>query len=77
MGSRLINAQAESVHYKPSFGAAFCSRRCLVSANGWFEWQPSGHGKQPYFLGLADGSPPAKRFVAGQSLDVGPNPCRL
>ena len=38
MGPGLINARAETVHTKPSFGAAFRSRRCLVPANGWFEW---------------------------------------
>ena len=57
MGARLINARAETVHNKPSYGAAFRSRRCLVPANGWFEWQRTGHGKQPYFLALADRSP--------------------
>ncbi len=57
MGTRLINARAETVHDKPSYGAAFRSRRCLVPANGWFEWKRTGHGKQPYFLALADGSP--------------------
>ena len=57
MSTRHINARAETVHTKPSFGDAFRSRRCLVPANGWFEWQRTGHGKQPYFLALADGSP--------------------
>ena len=57
MGARLINARAETVHAKPSFGTAFRSRRCLVPANGWFEWQRTGVGKQPYYLALADGSP--------------------
>ena len=57
MGARLINARAETVHTKPSFGAAFRSRRCLVPAKGWFEWERTGHGKQPFFLALADGSP--------------------
>ena len=57
IGSRLINARAETVHSKPSFGAAFRSRRCLVPANGWFEWRKEGRNKQPYFLALADGSP--------------------
>ena len=57
MGSRLINARAESVHYKPSFRAAFRSRRCLLPVDGWFEWQPRGRGKQPYYLTVKDGSP--------------------
>ena len=57
IGSRLINARAESVHYKPSFRAALRLRRCLLPVDGWFEWQHSGRGKQPYFLTLKDGSP--------------------
>ena len=57
MGTRLINARVETVHTNPSFGAVFRSRRCLVPANGWFEWQRTGHGKQPFFLALEDGSP--------------------
>ena len=57
MSTRHINAGAETVHTKPSFGDAFRSRRCLVPANGWFEWQRTGHGKQPNFFALADGSP--------------------
>ena len=56
-GSRLINARAESVHYKPSFRAAFRLRRCLLPVDGWFEWQQRGRLKQPYYLALADGSP--------------------
>ncbi len=59
MSTRRINARAETVHTKPSFGAAFRSRRCLVPVNGWFEWLPTGRGKQPYFLALADGSLPS------------------
>ena len=57
MGTRLINARAETVHTEPSFDGAFRSRRCLVPASGWFEWQRTGHGKQPYYLTLADGLP--------------------
>ena len=56
-GARLINARAETVHDTPSFSTAFHSRRCLVPANGWFEWQRTGHATQPYFLARADGSP--------------------
>ena len=40
-GNRLINARAETVHNKPSFRAAFRSRRCLLPVDGWFEWQLS------------------------------------
>ena len=55
--SRLINARVETVHQKPSFRAAFRSRRCLVPADGWFEWRRAGGVKQPYFLGLAHRAP--------------------
>ena len=54
---RLINARSETVHNKPSFRAAFRSRRCLIPADGWFEWRQTGSGKQPYYLTPADGSP--------------------
>lgn len=57
MGARLINARAETVSDKPAYRAAFRTRRCLVPANGWFEWQRAGRGKQPWFVALADGSP--------------------
>ncbi len=55
--SRLINARSETVHQKPSFRAAFRSRRCLVPADGWFEWKRAGGVKQPYHLGLPNLSP--------------------
>lgn len=50
-GARTINARAETVHRLPSFRAAFRSRRCLVPANGFYEWRkrPAG-GKQPYLI---------------------------
>ena len=57
MGARLINARAETVHEKPSFRAAFRKRRCVVPADGWFEWRRTDSGKQPYFLAAADGAP--------------------
>ena len=76
IGVRLINARAETVHTKPSYRAAFRSRRCLVPANGWFEWQRTGYGKQPYFLAFADGSPLSwaalweQRDKGGESLET-------
>ena len=57
IGARLINARAETVSDKPSYRAAFRARRCLVPANGWFEWQRAGRSKQPWFVALVDGSP--------------------
>ena len=56
-GSRLINARAKTVPDKPAFRAAFRSRRCLVVADGFYEWRKLGDGKQPYRVTLADGGP--------------------
>jgi putative SOS response-associated peptidase YedK len=59
IGSRLINARAETVHAKPSFRSAFAHRRCLLPADGYYEWQRqdagAGGGKQPYFICRGDG----------------------
>ena len=58
IGSRMINARAETVAEKPSFRAAFRQRRCLVLADGFYEWQKrSGGVKQPYYIRLADDRP--------------------
>jgi putative SOS response-associated peptidase YedK len=60
IGSRLINARMETVAEKPSFRAAFARRRCLLPADGFYEWAPPAPGekhKQPWFLAPADGSP--------------------
>ena len=54
MGVRCINARAETVHKLPAFRAAFRRRRCLVPADGWFEWRSEGSGKQAYFLSAPD-----------------------
>lgn len=50
MGHRLINARSESARTKPSFRSAFRGRRCLVPADGFFEWRPETRGKIPYWL---------------------------
>jgi putative SOS response-associated peptidase YedK len=58
IGSRMINARAESVVDRPAFRAAFRRRRCLVPADGFYEWQPvAGGRKQPYFIRLVSGAP--------------------
>jgi putative SOS response-associated peptidase YedK len=49
---RLINARAETVTEKPSFRAAAARRRCVLPADGYYEWQATPGGKQPYFLHL-------------------------
>lgn len=63
IGSRMINARVESVAQKPAFRKAFASRRCLVPADGYYEWytpQPGSDGgkrppKQPFFIHPPDG----------------------
>lgn len=57
IGSRMINARAESLPEKPAFRQALKKRRCLVPADGFYEWQgPAGH-KQPWHIGLVDDAP--------------------
>ena len=54
-GSRLINARAETVAVKPAFRAAFARRRCLIPADGYYEWETSGKAKLPFYIYRADG----------------------
>lgn len=55
IGSKLINARSESADSKPSFRAPFRRRRCLIPANGWFEWQTAAGVKQPWWISLGSG----------------------
>lgn len=67
IGSRMINARAETVDSKPAYRHAFKRRRCLLPADGYYEWQrpdgssedgPAGSGaKQPFFITRGDGGP--------------------
>ena len=57
IGNRMINARAETVAEKPAFRAAYRRRRCLVLADGFYEWHKEGEGKTPYFISLASGEP--------------------
>ena len=54
VGSRMINARCETVAQKPSFRAAFKSRRCVILANGFFEWKKASSHKQPYYIHRTD-----------------------
>jgi putative SOS response-associated peptidase YedK len=62
IGNRLINARMETVHEKPAFRRAFATRRCLLPADGYFEWYPTEQKtkagkplKQPFFIHPSDG----------------------
>jgi putative SOS response-associated peptidase YedK len=57
IGSRMINARSETVAEKPSFRSAFKSRRCLVPADGFYEWKKSAGGKVPHLIHRSDSKP--------------------
>ena len=74
-GSRMINARAETISSKPAFRAAFKRRRCLVLADGFYEWRRTPDGKQPYYITLEDGRPFAiaglwERWTGGEGEPV-------
>lgn len=54
IGSKMLNARAESLSEKPSFRSAFKRRRCLVPADGYYEWKKLGKVKQPYYFRRRD-----------------------
>lgn len=62
IGKRLINARAETLAQKPSFKNAYAKRRCLIPADGFYEWKQEGPKKVPYLFGLKSGGP---MFFAG------------
>ena len=57
IGNRMINARAETVAEKPSYRNAYKHRRCLVLADGFYEWRRQGDVKTPYYISLASGEP--------------------
>ncbi len=57
MGPRLINARSETVREKPSFAPAFRKRRCLVPADGFYEWRKTQGGSRPYLFRFRDKRP--------------------
>jgi putative SOS response-associated peptidase YedK len=56
IGNRMINARGETVAEKPSFRAAYRSRRCLIPADGFYEWQKVDGAKQPHHVTMEDGA---------------------
>jgi putative SOS response-associated peptidase YedK len=67
----VINARGESVLDKPAFKNAMKYRRCLIPADGFYEWKASGSRKQPYFVRLTSGEPTA--FAGLWECWTGPN----
>jgi putative SOS response-associated peptidase YedK len=57
IANRMINARSETAAEKPAFRSSLRRRRCLVPADGFFEWRRTTAGKQPYLLRLAGGGP--------------------
>jgi len=57
IGNRMINARAETIAEKPAFRAAFRRRRCLIPADGFYEWKTERGRKQPYRIALEGGAP--------------------
>ena len=57
IGNRMINARAETLAEKPSFRRALHKRRCLIMADGFYEWKKEGKKKTPMFVSLHDREP--------------------
>ena len=56
IGSRMINARAETASTKPAFADALKHRRCLIPADAFFEWKRTGKSKQPFCIQVNDGA---------------------
>ena len=54
IGYKMINARSETAHEKPSFKQAFRSRRCIIPATGFYEWEKVGKDKVPHYIHLHD-----------------------
>lgn len=57
IGSRMSNARSETAATKPAFRSSFRARRCLIVADGFYEWQARDGKKQPYYIRLKSGQP--------------------
>lgn len=67
----LINARSETVREKPAFKNAIKRRRCLIPADGYYEWRTSEDRKRPYFIHRSDGAPMS--FAGLAETWMGPN----
>ena len=70
MGARMINARAETLAEKPSFKNLLRNKRCLIVADGFYEWRSEGREKTPMYITLQDGQP----FAFAGLWDVWKNP---
>jgi putative SOS response-associated peptidase YedK len=69
----MINARSETVHEKPSFRSPFRSRRCLIVADGFYEWVREGKVKRPFYITMTDDQPFCmagiwERWAAGEKV---------
>ena len=65
IGNRMINARSETAATKPAFRTPLRDRRCLILADGFYEWKRGGTRKQPYYIKLRDGEPFAFAGLCG------------
>lgn len=70
IANKLINARSETVTEKPSFRDSFKKRRCLIIADGFYEWQGSGMAKKPFYINMNDDKP----FGMAGLYDIWTNP---
>ena len=59
IGQKMFNARAETVTQRPAYASAFEERRCIVPADGFYEWKESDGAKQAYYIKRVDGAPMA------------------
>jgi putative SOS response-associated peptidase YedK len=57
IGNKLLNARSETIAEKPSFRSAIRKRRCLIAADGFYEWKTEHRQKQPYFIHFPNRTP--------------------
>lgn len=57
IGNRMINARGETLTERPAYRSAYRRRRCILPADGWYEWQAAAAGRQPWFIRSRNGMP--------------------